>query len=94
MSGLAILAWMDSLRPEVLSAPPLNHDLRPTPFNGLASFAGGVVMTVERCGSFVRLTVATEAGAIAISDLAPQDAATLGKVLLDIQLAAASGERR
>ena len=81
MSGLATLAWMDGLRLGVLSAPPLNHDLQPTVFDGFASFTGGAVMTVERRGSFVRLAAATEAGAIVISNLAPQDAATLGMIL-------------
>lgn len=92
MSGLATLAWMERRRSEVISAPPVDHDLQPTSFDGYASFAGGAVTTVERCGGFVRLAVATEAGAIVISDLAPQDAATLGMILAGETPASASGE--
>jgi hypothetical protein len=38
MSGLATLAWMERRCLEVLAAPPLDHNLRPTTFNGFACF--------------------------------------------------------
>jgi hypothetical protein len=79
--ALAAIGSIEQVIDVVLTNPPVEHNFQPRPFNPFVHFEAGVVGVVTRHPGFVRMTMATEAGRIVITDLSPNDAATAGELL-------------
>jgi hypothetical protein len=82
--GLTTVAITEVIIDEVLSRPPVEHDLRPFPFTPTVAFDGGAMALVTRHPGIVRLYLATEAGRISIIDMDPRDAATAGAIIAGV----------